>query len=66
MTVVLTYSRSLLIGVYTHLLLLSESQSDQAWWRWVNVFSVTLLWALELRLGAHVDDDEGAGRWKSE
>lgn len=66
MTVVLTHSRSLLIGVYTHLLLLSESQSDQAWWRWVNVFSVTLLWALELRLGAHVDDDEGAGRWKSE
>ncbi|GAA5903597.1 hypothetical protein JCM8208_003634 [Rhodotorula glutinis] len=66
MTVVLTYSRSLLIGVYTHLLLLSESQSDQAWWRWVNVFSVIALWSLELRLGAHVDDDEGAGRWKSE
>ncbi|KPV73900.1 uncharacterized protein RHOBADRAFT_45191 [Rhodotorula graminis WP1] len=66
MTVVLTYSRSLLIGVYTHLLLLSESQGDQAFWRWVSLFSVTALWALEIRLGAHVDDQEGAGRWKSE
>ncbi|GAA5843377.1 hypothetical protein JCM9279_002082 [Rhodotorula babjevae] len=66
MTVVLTYSRSLLVGVYTHLLLLSESQGDQQFWRWVNVFSVIALWSLELRLGAHVDDDEGAGRWKSE
>jgi len=38
MTVVLTYSRSLLIAVYTHLLLLSEAQGAQVLWRWVNVF----------------------------
>ncbi|TNY18308.1 ICE2-domain-containing protein [Rhodotorula diobovata] len=66
MTVVLTYSRSLLIAVYTHLLLLSEAQGAQVLWRWVNVFWVAALWALELRLGAHVDEDDGAGRWKSE
>ncbi|BGP50771.1 hypothetical protein JCM10450v2_006697 [Rhodotorula kratochvilovae] len=67
MTVVLTYSRPLLIAVYTHLLLLSESEQDQVFWRWVNVFWVAALWALELRLGAHLDEEEGVGqRWKAE
>ncbi|GJN93524.1 hypothetical protein Rhopal_006581-T1 [Rhodotorula paludigena] len=66
MTVVLTYSRSLLIAVYTHLLLLSES-NDQVFWRWLNIFFIQAMWALEIRLGAHLDD-EGAveNRWKAE
>ncbi|GAA6053593.1 hypothetical protein JCM3770_001543 [Rhodotorula araucariae] len=67
MTLVLTYSRPLLIAVYTHLLLLSESEQDQVFWRWVNVFWVAALWALELRLGAHLDEEGAVGqRWKAE
>ncbi|GAA6039287.1 hypothetical protein JCM8097_003245 [Rhodosporidiobolus ruineniae] len=66
MTVALAYARSLLIAVYTHLLLLSTSpQSEQALLRWANVFLTALLWALELRLGQHMDEDT-SGRWKTE
>lgn len=44
-------------AVYTHLLVLSSS-NDQVFWRWGNVFLVQLLWAIEIRLGQHLDDDE--------
>ncbi|GAA5984904.1 hypothetical protein JCM10908_002444 [Rhodotorula pacifica] len=57
MTIVLAYARPLLIAVYTHLLVLSSS-NDQVFWRWGNVFLVQLLWAIEIRLGQHLDDDE--------
>ncbi|KWU42714.1 ICE2-domain-containing protein, partial [Rhodotorula sp. JG-1b] len=50
-------SRSLVLAVYTHLLVLSSS-NDQVFWRWGNVFLVQLLWAIEIRLGQHLDDDE--------
>jgi hypothetical protein len=50
--------------VYTHLLLLSTSPTnEQTFWRWSNVFLIQILWAVEIRLGQHMDDD---GRWKSE
>ncbi|GAA5864256.1 hypothetical protein JCM8547_001309 [Rhodosporidiobolus lusitaniae] len=66
MTVALAYARSLLIAVYTHLLLLSTSPThEQTFWRWSNVFLVQLLWAVEIRLGQHMDED-GTGRWKTE
>ncbi|KAG0660359.1 hypothetical protein C6P46_004659 [Rhodotorula mucilaginosa] len=57
MTIGLAYARPLLIAVYTHLLVLSSS-NDQVFWRWGNVFLVQLLWAIEIRLGQHLDDDE--------
>lgn len=50
---------SLALAVYTHLLVLSSS-NDQVFWRWGNVFLVQLLWAIEIRLGQHLDDDETA------
>ncbi|GAA5825841.1 hypothetical protein JCM11251_000022 [Rhodosporidiobolus azoricus] len=66
MTVALAYARSLLIAVYTHLLLLSTSpMSEQTLWRWLSIFLVQALWAVEIRLGQHLDE-EGTGRWKSE
>ncbi|KAK4336040.1 ICE2 family protein [Rhodotorula toruloides] len=66
MTIVLAYARSLLVAVYTHLLLLSES-NDQVFWRWCNVFLVQILWAIEIRLGAHMDEDATVeARWKTE
>jgi hypothetical protein len=51
-------------AVYTHLLLLSTSPtSEQVFWRWLNVFLIAALWAIEIRLGQHMDDE---GRWKSD
>ncbi|BGP19128.1 hypothetical protein JCM10213_005631 [Rhodosporidiobolus nylandii] len=67
MTVCLAYARSLIVAVYTHLLLSSTfSTNEQTFWRWSNVFLVQALWAVELRLGQHMDEVDGAGRWKSE
>ncbi|GAA5873608.1 hypothetical protein JCM3774_004989 [Rhodotorula dairenensis] len=60
MTIGLAYARPLLIAVYTHLLVLSSS-NDQVFWRWGNVFLVQLLWAIEIRLGQHLDDDDDGG-----
>ncbi|ORY78032.1 ICE2-domain-containing protein [Leucosporidium creatinivorum] len=60
MTVTITYSRNILLAVYTHLLLLSSSQ-HQTFWRWLNVFLTIGLWALELSIGGA---DEG--RFKSD
>lgn len=48
-TVVVTYSRLLLIAVYTHLLLLNSS-GNQEFWRWLNVFLTVGLWAVEVGL----------------
>ncbi|GAA6025499.1 hypothetical protein JCM10207_003382 [Rhodosporidiobolus poonsookiae] len=64
LSVALAYARSLLIAVYTHLLLLSTTTNEQTFWRWANVFLVQLLWAAEIRLGQHMDEDPA--RWKSE
>ncbi|SGY14801.1 BQ5605_C013g07106 [Microbotryum silenes-dioicae] len=67
MTIVVTYSRLVLIAVYTHLLISSSSTSAQhhaTLWRWTNVFLTTGLWALELMIGKA--EDMAQGRFKSD
>ncbi|KAI0472575.1 ICE2-domain-containing protein [Xylariaceae sp. FL0804] len=74
------FSPSILIAVYTSLLLQhfsTSSQSDEGWtlrdgdaggntWRWVNVAATMSLYALELYLG-HDDADGGvASHWKTD
>ncbi|KAM0786673.1 hypothetical protein ACM66B_002121 [Microbotryomycetes sp. NB124-2] len=56
MTVTITYSRNVLIAVYTHLLLLSNSP-HQNFWRWTNIFLTIGLWALELKIGGADETD---------
>jgi len=58
----LTYRQTILIMVYSHLLLLDHS--SQVWWRWMSVFSTLILWAVELVVGN--DDDAVAKEWKVE
>ncbi|KAI5477154.1 ICE2 family protein [Pseudohyphozyma bogoriensis] len=60
MTFIVTYSRLILIAVYTHLLLLSTS-GHQSFWRWLNIFLTVALWGVELRLGGGEEE-----RWKSD
>ncbi|SCV70360.1 BQ2448_1754 [Microbotryum intermedium] len=67
MTIVVTYSRLVLIAVYTHLLISSSSTSAQhhaTLWRWTNVFLTTGLWALELMIGKA--EDMAQGRFKGD
>lgn len=61
MTVLVTYSRLILIAVYTHLLLLNSS-GNQEFWRWLNVFLTVGLWAVELQLSGA---EEGQ-KWKTD
>ncbi|KAK4047349.1 hypothetical protein OIO90_006208 [Microbotryomycetes sp. JL221] len=56
MTVTITYSRNVLIAVYTHLLLMNNSP-HQNFWRWTNMFLTIGLWALELRIGGPDETD---------
>jgi len=59
MTVLVAYSRLILIAVYTHLLLLSSS-GNQEFWRWLNVFLTIGLWAVEVGLSGEDEDKKGA------
>lgn len=60
-TVILGYSRFLLIAVYSHLLLL-DSIGGQVFWRWLSVFAVAGIWASEIFLGSDVKDEESVVR----
>lgn len=73
------FSPSILIAVYTSLLLqhFSASDSEEGWtlhhgdaggntWRWVNVSATMFLYAIELSMG-HDDADSGlGGHWKTD
>ncbi|MBW0523355.1 hypothetical protein O181_063070 [Austropuccinia psidii MF-1] len=57
MTVIVSYSRLLLISVYTHLLLLNN-EGHQVFWRWTNVFVTLGLWGVELMIGREEGDND--------
>ncbi|EIM92529.1 uncharacterized protein STEHIDRAFT_164792 [Stereum hirsutum FP-91666 SS1] len=58
--VFLTYRQSILVTVYSHLLLLDHS--SQIWWRWMNIFFTIIAWSVELLVSP--DDDDIAKEWK--
>ncbi|KAI1439210.1 ICE2-domain-containing protein [Xylaria sp. CBS 124048] len=72
------FSPSILIAVYTSLLLQHFSANDnEGWtlrdgdsggntWRWINVAATMGLYAVELYLGAEDVDGSVAGHWKSD
>lgn len=60
-TVVLGYSRFLLVAVYSHLLLL-DSIGGQVFWRWLSVFAVAVIWASEIVLGDAQKDEASVVR----
>ncbi|EOR03763.1 hypothetical protein E3P92_03776 [Wallemia ichthyophaga] len=63
MTILVSFSRPILILVYTHLLLLD--QGAQLWWRWANVAWTLTLWVVEIILSsAYADDDVIVKSWK--
>lgn len=57
MTVLVSYSRVILISVYTHLLLLNN-EGHQVFWRWMNVFVTLGLWGVELMIGREEGDND--------
>ncbi|KNE93533.1 hypothetical protein PSTG_13066 [Puccinia striiformis f. sp. tritici PST-78] len=57
MTVIVSYSRFVLISVYTHLLLLNN-EGHQVFWRWINVFVTLGLWGVELMIGKEEGDND--------
>ncbi|TFY82648.1 hypothetical protein EWM64_g1366 [Hericium alpestre] len=59
--ILLTYRQTILVTVYSHLLLLDHS--SQVWWRWVNIFSTLVIWSFELFVS---DDDTMPKDWKVE
>jgi len=56
----LMYRQSILITVYSHLLLLDPA--SQVWWRWVGIFFTLTIWTIELLVGS----DDGLEKWKVE
>lgn len=58
--ILLTYRQSILVTVYTHLLLLDHS--SQVWWRWMNIFFTLFIWSIELLVSA--EDDAITKEWK--
>ncbi|KAL9937419.1 hypothetical protein V8E36_003828 [Tilletia maclaganii] len=48
-SIIISYSRLILIAVYSHLLLLD--QSHQIYWRFLTIASCLLLWTFEILLG---------------
>jgi len=58
--ILLTYRQSILVTVYSHLLLLDHS--SQVWWRWMNIFFTLVIWSIELLVGA--EDDAITKEWK--
>ncbi|TDL28627.1 hypothetical protein BD410DRAFT_711475 [Rickenella mellea] len=60
--VLLTYRQSILVTVYSHLLLLDHS--SQVWWRWMNIFFTLVIWAIELLVSG--GEDAIGKDWKVE
>ncbi|KAI0068246.1 hypothetical protein BV25DRAFT_1793237 [Artomyces pyxidatus] len=58
--VLLTYRQSILVTVYSHLLLLDHS--SQVWWRWMNIFFTLVIWSVELLVSG--EDDAITKEWK--
>jgi len=58
--VLLTYRQSILVTVYSHLLLLDRS--SQVWWRWMNIFFTLVIWGIELLVSG--EDDAITKEWK--
>lgn len=58
-SLIVSYSRLILIAVYSHLLLLD--QSHMVYWRFLTVGITLFVWALELILGK--DDNPDAALW---
>jgi len=58
--VLLTYRQSILVTVYSHLLLLDHS--SQVWWRWMNIFFTLVIWSIELLVSG--EDDTISKEWK--
>jgi len=58
--ILLTYRQSILVTVYTHLLLLDHS--SQVWWRWMNIFFTLVIWSIELLVSG--EDDAITKEWK--
>ena len=56
MTILVSFSRLILILVYSHLLLLD--QGAQLWWRWANVAWTLGLWVVEIILSSSYSDDD--------
>jgi len=61
-TILLAYRQTILIAVYSHLLLLDHS--SQVWWRWSNVLFTLAMWAIEITLSSQ--DSEFNDKWKVE
>jgi len=57
--ILLTYRQSILVAVYSHLLLLDNS--SQTWWRWISIFFTLIIWAVELTVSG---DDPISKEWK--
>ncbi|EIM21503.1 hypothetical protein WALSEDRAFT_60468 [Wallemia mellicola CBS 633.66] len=63
MAILVSFSRLILILVYSHLLLLD--QGAQLWWRWANVAWTLSLWVVEIILSSsYSDDDVIVKSWK--
>jgi len=60
----LTYRQSILVTVYSNLLLLD--QTSQVWWRWMNVFLTLVIWTVELVVTGEDDSDPIGKEWKVE
>ncbi|KAI9445019.1 hypothetical protein H4582DRAFT_1912775 [Lactarius indigo] len=58
--ILLTYRQSILVTVYSHLLLLDHS--SQVWWRWMNIFFTLVIWSIELLVSG--EDDAITKEWK--
>lgn len=68
MALIISYSRFILISVYTHLLLINNQGAHQ-FWSWLNIFITLSLWAVELLLskgGEHEANVVQGFRFKSE
>lgn len=59
--ILLTYRQSILVTVYSHLLILDHS--SQVWWRWMNIFFTLVIWSIELLVSAG-EDDAITKEWK--
>ena len=59
--IIVSYSRLIMIAVYSHLLLLD--QSHQIYWRFLTVGITLTLWAFELLIGKE-DADAFTRDWK--
>ncbi|KAG8817570.1 hypothetical protein FRC17_011170 [Serendipita sp. 399] len=58
---VLAYSQTIFIAVYSHLLLIDHNVD--VYWRWANVFFILLIWSVELLVWGTDEEDH---QWKVE